>query len=110
MFSLFARAAQGAALLPAERAALKLAQGLGTAALVAGAPIVAIALQHPTTADWSGTIHAAIGAAATAILLAAQKWISAKGDASPSSPVPTSAPAVVPAPASSDTSSSGGVL
>lgn len=76
---LLQRARARAALTPAERALLRLAEGLLCAGLVAAAPIIAQALGQQSV-NWSDVARAALAAAATAILLALAKYAHAQGD------------------------------
>ena len=80
---LFQRARAHAALTPAERALLRLLEGLLCAALVAAAPIIAQALGQQRV-NWSDVGRAALAAVATAILLALTKYARAQGDMPPS--------------------------
>ena len=77
--NLFARAAQRQTLTPAERALLRLAEGLAATALVAALPIVAQALSDGTM-DWGNVVRTALAAAAVAVLLALVKYARAFGD------------------------------
>ena len=77
--NLFARAAQRQTLTPAERALLRLAEGLTATALVAALPIVAQALSDGTL-DWGNVARTALAAAAVAVLLALGKYARAFGD------------------------------
>jgi hypothetical protein len=79
MFSLFRRARAYSSLTPAERALLKLLEGLACAALVAALPIVATALAQGTV-NWPDVARAALAAGAVAILLAFAKYAKAHGD------------------------------
>ncbi|HEY7093180.1 MAG TPA: hypothetical protein VH393_08380 [Ktedonobacterales bacterium] len=76
---LFVRAAQRQTLTPAERALLRLAEGLAATALVAALPIVAQALSDGTL-DWGNVARTALAAAAVAVLLALVKYARAFGD------------------------------
>ena len=76
---LLQRARARAALTPAERALLRLAEGLLCAALVAAAPIIAQALGQQTV-NWGDIARAALAAAATAALLALAKYARAQSD------------------------------
>ncbi|HEX9036804.1 MAG TPA: hypothetical protein VF808_07410 [Ktedonobacterales bacterium] len=80
---LFRRARAGAALAPAERALLRLLEGLLCAALVAAAPILAQALGQQAV-NWGDVGRAALAAVATAVLLALAKY--ARAQAGPPSP------------------------
>ncbi len=71
--NLFARAAQRETLTPAERALLRLAEGLAATALVAALPIVAQALSDGAL-DWGNVARTALAAAAVAVLLALVKY------------------------------------
>ena len=77
--SLWSRARAYAALTPAERALLRLAEGLLCAGLVAALPVIADALGRQPI-NWSDLGRAALAAAATAILLALNKYLRAHGD------------------------------
>ena len=79
ILTLLRRARARAALTPAERALLRLAEGLLCAALVAAAPIIAQALSQQTV-NWGAIGRAALAAGATAILLALTKYARAQGD------------------------------
>jgi hypothetical protein len=73
------RAAARASLTPAERALLRLVEGLLCAGLVAAAPVVAQALGQDGV-SWGDVGRAALAAGATAILLALVKYARAQGD------------------------------
>jgi hypothetical protein len=77
--NLFARAAQRESLTPAERALLRLAEGLAATALVAALPIVAQALSDGAL-DWGSVARTALAASAVAVLLALVKYARAFGD------------------------------
>jgi hypothetical protein len=77
--NIFARARAYASLTPAERALLKLIEGLICAALVAALPIVADALSHGGV-DWPAILRAALAAASVAILMALTKYARAQAD------------------------------
>ena len=77
--NIFARARAYASLTPAERALLKLIEGLICAALVAALPIVAEALGRGSV-DWSAIPRAALAAASVAILMALTKYARAQAD------------------------------
>lgn len=79
MTSLFARARAYLPLSPAERAVLKLVEGLICVAFVAALPVVADALSRQSVA-WSDVARAALAAAAVAVLLALAKYARAHGD------------------------------
>jgi hypothetical protein len=79
---LLQRARARAALTPAERALLRLLEGLLCAALVAAAPIIAQALGQQSV-NWGDVGRAALAAVATAILLALAKYARAQGDTPP---------------------------
>lgn len=79
MATLFRRAHAYANLTPAERALLKLLEGLACAALVAALPIVADALARESVV-WPDIGRAALAAAAVAVLLALTKFAKAHGD------------------------------
>ena len=77
--SLLRRARAYAALTPGERALLRLGEGLLCAGMVAALPIIADALAYQTV-NWSDVGRAALAAAATAMLLALNKYLSARSD------------------------------
>jgi hypothetical protein len=77
--SIWRRARAYAPLAPGERALLRLAEGLLCAALVAALPIIADALSQQAV-NWSDVGRAALAAAATAMLLALNKYLTAHGD------------------------------
>ena len=77
--SLWSRARAYAALTPAERALLRLAEGLLCAGLVAALPVIADALGRQPI-NWGDLGRAALAAAATAMLLALNKYLRAHGD------------------------------
>lgn len=77
--NLWRRALSHASLTPGERALLRLAEGLICAGLVAALPIVAEALGQQSV-NWSDVGRAALAAAATAALLALNKYVRAHGD------------------------------
>lgn len=79
------RAHARAALTPAERALLRLAEGLLCAGLVAAAPVIAQALGQQSL-NWGDVGRAALAAAATAILLALAKYARAQADPPPDPP------------------------
>ena len=79
MRTLFARARAYAPLTPAERALLRLLEGLLCAALVAALPLLADALSR-TSVNWGDAARTALAAAAVAILLALAKYAKAHGD------------------------------
>ncbi len=91
--SLWSRARAYATLTPAERALLRLVEGLLCAGVVAALPVIAEALsQQPV--NWSGLGRAALAAAATAMLLALSKYLRAYGDppvGAPSAPADAAA-------------------
>ncbi len=87
LLTLTQRARARLALTPAERALLRLMEGLLCAGLVAAAPIVAQALGQQSV-NWGDVARAALAAAATAILLALTKYARAQGD--PPLPTPAS--------------------
>ncbi|HEX8733185.1 MAG TPA: hypothetical protein VF725_14125, partial [Ktedonobacterales bacterium] len=74
--SLLRRARVYATLTPGERALLRLGEGLLCAGAVAALPIVADALAQQSV-NWSDVGRAALAAAATAMLLALNKYLSA---------------------------------
>jgi hypothetical protein len=76
---LIQRARAGMALTPAERALLRLMEGLLCAGLVAAAPIIAQALSQQSV-NWGDVARAALAAAATAALLALTKYARAHAD------------------------------
>lgn len=77
--SLWRRAQANARLTPAERALLRLVEGLLCAGMVAALPVVADALSQQAV-NWSDVGRAALAAAATAMLLALNKYLRAHGD------------------------------
>lgn len=79
MGKLFIQARKNAQLAPAERALLKLIEGLACAALVASLPIIADALARGGV-DWADVGRTALAAGATAALLALLKYCRAYGD------------------------------
>jgi hypothetical protein len=79
MRTLFARSRAYAPLTPAERALLRLLEGLLCAALVAALPILADALSRASV-NWGDVARTALAAAAVAILLALAKYARAHGD------------------------------
>ena len=79
MRDLFARASAYEQLTPAERAILRLLEGLVCAGLVAALPILASALGH-TQVNWGDVARAALSAGAVAMLLALAKYARAHGD------------------------------
>lgn len=76
---LWRRARAYAALTPGERALLRLAEGLLCAGLVAALPVIADALGRQPI-NWSDLGRTALAAAATAMLLALNKYLRAHGD------------------------------
>jgi hypothetical protein len=76
---LWRRASAYATLTPGERALLRLAEGLLCAGLVAALPVIADALSHQPV-NWGDLGRAALAAAATAMLLALNKYLRAHGD------------------------------
>jgi len=79
MVKLFTLARTNAPLAPAERALLKLIEGLACAALVAALPIVADALGQGSV-NWADVGRTALAAGATAALLALIKYCKAYTD------------------------------
>lgn len=77
--TLFGRARAYAPLTPAERAVLRLFEGLACAALVAALPVIAQALAHGPV-NWPDVGRAALAAGAVAVLLALAKYARAHGD------------------------------
>lgn len=77
--NLWRRALAHATLTPGERALLRLAEGLFCAGLVAALPIIAEALGQQSV-NWSDVGRAALAAAATAALLALNKYVRAHSD------------------------------
>lgn len=77
--TLFARARAYQPLTPAERATLKLLEGLFSVALVAALPVVADALGRQSV-NWTDIARTALAAAAVAVLLALSKYAKAHGD------------------------------
>lgn len=95
MGQVFTKARSYAQLAPAERALLKLIEGLICAALVAALPILADALGRGAV-NWGDVGRAALAAGATAALLALLKYCKAHGD--PPLPSPPSPPERPPEP------------
>jgi hypothetical protein len=89
--NLFARAFAGLPMTPAERAFLRLLQGLGGTFLIAALPAVGQALNNPKSFAWQPVLDAAFAAGMNAVLLAALKYRSAKGDTLPAPASPPSA-------------------
>lgn len=77
--SLLRRARAYTGLTPGERALLRLGEGLLCAGIVAALPIIAQALGQQTV-SWSDVGRAALAAAATAMLLALNKYLRAHSD------------------------------
>lgn len=77
--SLLRRAAAYATLTPGERALLRLGEGLLCAGAVAALPVLADALAQQSV-NWSDVGRAALAAAATAMLLALNKYLRAHSD------------------------------
>lgn len=77
--SIWRRARAYATLTPGERALLRLVEGLFCAGLVAALPILADALSQQSV-NWSAVGRTALAAATTAILLALNKYLSARSD------------------------------
>lgn len=90
MTTLFTRARAYQPLTPAERAVLKLVEGLLCVALVAALPVVADALGRQTV-NWSDVARAALSAASVAVLLALAKYAKAHGDPALSNVLDTTA-------------------
>ena len=86
MERILTKARRYAPLAPAERALLKLIEGLVCAALVAALPILADALGRGGV-NWSDVGRAALAAGATAALLALLKYCKAHSDP-PMPPLP----------------------
>jgi hypothetical protein len=84
MFSLFARAARYASLTPAERALLRLVEGLVYVALLGAATACAQYLAgHPGASSavaWQPVLQACAAGAAVAVLMALAKYFKAHGD------------------------------
>jgi hypothetical protein len=84
MFGLFAKAAAGASLSPAARAALKFVEGIGAAAFVSALPVVAQMLASQLNAgavNWTATGQTALACVVMAFLLALAKYYKSHGDA-----------------------------
>lgn len=79
LFALFQAAAAYLPLTPAQRALLKLVEGLLCTALVAALPIVAPILSGQSV-NWADAGRAALAAAGTAILMAVLKYVKAHAD------------------------------
>lgn len=118
MTTLFRRARAYADLTPAERAVLKLLEGLACAALVVALPIVAGALSRGAV-SWPDVGRAALAAAAVAVLLALAKYAKAHGDPALAGalaavaadvPAPTPAAPAIPVPAASESVPAGSNL
>lgn len=77
--SVWRRALAYASLTPAERALLRLGEGLLCAGLVAALPVIAEALGQQSV-NWSDVGRVALAAGATAILLALNKYLHAHSD------------------------------
>jgi hypothetical protein len=97
--TLFGRARAYAPLTPAERAVLRLLEGLACTALVAALPIVAQALAHGAV-NWPDVGRAALAAGAVAVLLALAKYARAHGDPALGDALAASVSALDPPPAS----------
>lgn len=84
MKTLFARAASYASLTPAERAILRLLEGLAYVALIGAATACAEYLSaHPgasSAVDWQPILRACAAGAAVAVLMALAKYFKAHGD------------------------------
>ena len=84
MFTLFARAARYASLTPAERAVLRLVEGLTyTALLGAATACVQFLSTHPgasSEVDWQPVLRTCAAGAVVAVLLALAKYFKAHGD------------------------------
>jgi hypothetical protein len=84
MFTLFARAARYASLTPAERAMLRLVEGLAYVALIGAVTACAQYLSaHPGASpavDWQPVLRACAAGAAVAALMALAKYFKAHGD------------------------------
>ncbi len=78
MTALFSRARAYLPLSPAERAILKLVEGLLCVGVVAALPVVADALGRQSV-NWSDVSHTALAAASVAVLLALAKYAKAQG-------------------------------
>lgn len=79
IFKLFALARAYQSLSPAQRAVLRLVEGLVITAVVAAMPIVADALSR-NTVNWADVARAAVAAGATAVGMAILKYAKAHAD------------------------------
>lgn len=105
--NIFARARAYANLTPAERALLKLVEGLICAALVAALPVVAQALGHGGV-DWPTIMRAALAAASVAVLMALTKYARAQADPSLASALVTAGADLAAATGVGDVAGAGG--
>lgn len=84
MTQLVRRACAYQPLSPAERALLRLLEGLGSVALIGAATAAAQYLAGPTglggTVNWSVVAHVCTAGAAVAVLMALAKYFKAHGD------------------------------
>jgi hypothetical protein len=85
MLSIFARARSYRSLTPAERAFLRLLEGLASVALVGAATAAAQYLSSPAPAglgalDWALIARVCVAGAAVAVLMAVAKYFKAHGD------------------------------
>lgn len=96
--TLFGRARAYAPLTPAERAVLRLLEGLACAALVAALPVVAQVLAAQGSVNWPDVGRAALAAGAVAVLLALAKYARAHGDPALGDALADSAAALGPRP------------
>jgi hypothetical protein len=108
MFTLFARASRYASLTPAERAFLRLLEGLAYTALLGAANACVQYLgAHPgasSPVDWQPVLRTCAAGAAVAVLMALAKYFKAHGD--PALGVALAAAGAQLAPADPPTSSS----
>ena len=78
--NIFAQAAAGKPLTPAQRATLKLIEGFFLAGLVAAVQVFAQYLSPDGYIDWPNVIHTAAIAGAVATLMAIAKYYKSHGD------------------------------
>jgi hypothetical protein len=104
MSNLLTRARAYASLTPAERAILKLLEGLACAALVAALPIVSTALATGSV-NWPDVARTALAASAVALLLALAKYAKAHGDPTLGDALTTAATSINAPPAGAQPSS-----
>ena len=103
--SIFKSAAAGLSLTPGQRALLRLLEGLGVSAVIAGLqavmPLLNAAQLDPSVVPWASVLHTFIATVMTALGLSVVKFFKAQGDGQLSSapPPPASVPAAAPVPA-----------